>query len=307
MKKLVMLLTSCLVGAPVFAQVLTVGNPTYDPFADATGTPPGTGYVPGDNLAGQISASFAVYDNSIQSTKPQWVRRTGPGSSGTQPTLVAGDLSYAGLYSAGGGRSAAFGPDGDSALMDLAIGSGGITPGSYATVYWSYVLKLTDLTGLSTNGVGLLGATRSEQQPPESRHQLGGSRSPGGRMQIALQRFPGASPREEHKGTGQQELVVLGRRFKGPVQPRQRDPVAAHACECPGFILDRSRSVSVHGTRDDRGPGHASSVQLAGAKSSPISSGTPMRAIAFLPAKISSSRRLKFAGLNNGVSNRQQR
>ena len=87
-------------------------------------------------------------------------RTTGPGPLGpaaVQPTIVSGDLTYAGLASAGGGRSAQFGGNGDSALMDLSFSSGGLTPGSYPTVYFSYTLKLTDLSVLDTNGVALTG------------------------------------------------------------------------------------------------------------------------------------------------------
>jgi len=170
MKKLITLLLSCLVGVPAFAQ-LVVGNPNYEPFADATVTPPGSSYAPGENLNGQTSVSYAEYLNSIPRSSHEWWLRAGPGSSRSQPTIVSGDLSYGGLYSVGGGRSAAFGPDGDSALMDLSTTTAGITPGVSGTVYWSYVLKLTDLSGLDTNGVALLGGTQVQDltgnNPPD--------------------------------------------------------------------------------------------------------------------------------------------
>ncbi len=159
MKKLVILLSSCLVSVPALAQT-TVGHPTYEPFSDSTGTPPGTSYTLGSSVVGQISASFAAWDNSTSQSKPQWVLRPGPGTGGSQPTIASGDLTYSSLDATGGGRSVSFGPNGDSALMELEVGAGGFTPGSYSTVYWSCILKLTDLTGLSTNGVGLLGGVQ---------------------------------------------------------------------------------------------------------------------------------------------------
>jgi len=66
-----------------------------------------------------------------------------------QPTIVAGDLPYTGLYSTGGGESVTFGGNGDSALQNLTTTSSGITAG---TVYFSFVFQLTDITVLDTNG-----------------------------------------------------------------------------------------------------------------------------------------------------------
>ncbi len=137
---------------------LAPGNPTYDPFSDATAAG-GTSYTAGDNLAGQTSASYAAYLNSISGTGQQWWERPGPGAGGTQPTVASAALSFPGLATSGGG-SASFGPDGNSALMNLTTGSGGVTPGVSETVYYSYVMQLTDLGGLSLSGVGLTGGTQ---------------------------------------------------------------------------------------------------------------------------------------------------
>ncbi len=153
MKRLIILCASCLATLPALGQ-LAVGHPTYDPFADATSSG-GTSYTAGDNLAGQTSAGYAVYSPGAQ----QWWLRTGPGSGGTQPTISSENLTYAGLANGGGG-SALFGPNGDTALMNLETASGGITPTIANTVYYSYSLKLTDLTGLSTTGVGITGGTQ---------------------------------------------------------------------------------------------------------------------------------------------------
>jgi len=113
-----------------------VALPDYEAFADATGSG-GTSYTTGANLIGQVNASGHAWFQA------------GPGSN-PQPTIAAGDLSIPGLFSTGGGQSAAFGGNGTSARLNLSIGAGGITSG---TVYFSFAARLTDLTGLSTSGV----------------------------------------------------------------------------------------------------------------------------------------------------------
>jgi hypothetical protein len=146
MKKLGLILSGCLTGMPVLAQ-LAVGNPEYDSFSSATGAG-GTSYATGSNLAGQTSAGYAAYNPGGQ----QWWElgpNVGSSSPYSQPTLVAGDLSVPGLASAGGGQSVAFGGNGDSTRMNLTVPAGGITSG---TVYFSFALKLTDLTGLTSGG-----------------------------------------------------------------------------------------------------------------------------------------------------------
>lgn len=158
MKKLILLLSGCLTGMPVLAQ-LAVGNPEYDPFSDAS-TGGGTTYVTGSNLAGQTSASYAAYNSSGQA----WYElgpNVGSGGTYSQPTIVAGDLSVPGLASAGGGHSVAFGGNGDSARMNLTTGTGGITSG---TVYFSFALQLTDLTGLTTAGTYWAGFNNVQSQ-----------------------------------------------------------------------------------------------------------------------------------------------
>jgi hypothetical protein len=120
----------CLIGASAFAL------PDYEPFADSTGSG-GTSYTTGANLIGQTDAAGQ-----------SWFQ-AGPGGN-PQPTIAAGDLTVPGLYSAGGGQSAAFGGNGTSARLNLSIGAGGILSG---TVYYSFAVKLTDLTALNTAGV----------------------------------------------------------------------------------------------------------------------------------------------------------
>jgi Immunoglobulin I-set domain len=175
MKKLIILLSSCLVGMPLFAQ-LSVGNPEYEPFSDATSTG-GTSYTPGDYLAGQSRAP-----NPGDGVQSWW--EYGPlaqaGTNGVashEPTVAAGDLSVSNLLSDGGGRSAAFGGNGDSALMNLTTSANGITSG---TVYFSFALKLVDITSLDTNGAYFAGFCNLQSHD----HGIGTPSSVAGRVLV---------------------------------------------------------------------------------------------------------------------------
>lgn len=125
--------------------------PDYEPFSDATGAG-GSSYGVGENLVGQTNASYAAFSG----TAPSWYLRTGPGAGGTQPTIVSPGLSYSGLATSGGG-AAGFGSNGNSALMNLSTSTGGIVPSASRTVYFSYLLRLTDITGLSAEGARITG------------------------------------------------------------------------------------------------------------------------------------------------------
>ena len=150
LKKTLLLLTALsVVGMPALAL------PDYEPFADATGSG-GTSYAVGSFLAGQINAA----GQSWWELGPNYGLGMTP-----QPTIAAGDLIVPGLYSAGGGRSAAFGGNGDSARLNLSVGPGGITAG---TVYFSFAMRLTDLTGL-TCGRHILGGVQ-QCAKPQRRH-----------------------------------------------------------------------------------------------------------------------------------------
>ena len=131
MKKLVWLTSFCLAPFSIFAL------PDYEPFADSTGSG-GTSYTTGANLIGQTGASGRTWFQA------------GPGTA-PQPTIAAGDLFVNGLASTGGNQSAGFGGgSGTSARLNLSVGAGGITSG---TVYYSFAMRLTDLTALNTAGV----------------------------------------------------------------------------------------------------------------------------------------------------------
>ena len=148
MKKLIILLSGCLVALPTFAG-LDVGSPDYDPFANATNAG-GTSYTPGDNLAGQASAIYAAY----AALTPEWYERTA-GASSVQPTIASNDLTYPKLltsHSLGSVQLSNTG-DGNAALKNFTTSTGGETSGN---VYFSYLLQISDLTGVdSTNGVRL--------------------------------------------------------------------------------------------------------------------------------------------------------
>ena len=100
----------------------------YEPFAPAATT-----YAPGDNLIGQTNATGG------------WWTQAGP-SSANQPTIASGSLSVDGLAAAGG-NSVQFGGNGTSARLNLG------TNISDGTVFVSFALKLTDISGLSSSGV----------------------------------------------------------------------------------------------------------------------------------------------------------
>jgi hypothetical protein len=164
MKKIALFILACFGIHSAFAQ--SAGNPVYEPFSDSTGTG-GTSYTPGDRLAGQsqtLSAGFVSGPGNFTSSSSvqswwSYTNTTAAPNPTTWPTIASGDLSYAGLASSGGGRSAQFGGLGASALMNLTAGSTGFLPGS-GTLYYSFKLKLTDLGPLSGGSSSLAGFTK---------------------------------------------------------------------------------------------------------------------------------------------------
>ena len=108
--------------------------PSYDPFADASGSG-GTSYAVGSTLVGQYN-SFLF--------GPWYVRGTNAGL--TQPVIIAGNLSYPGLP-ASTGNSVSFVPaNAANACIDLNV-----PIGHSETVYYSFLLKITDLSAVSTS------------------------------------------------------------------------------------------------------------------------------------------------------------
>ncbi len=136
MKRLLAVSASFLVAATT-VQAL----PDYEPFADATGSG-GTSYAPGSVLGGQINAQgFSWAD-------------VGTSTAGPYITNTVGNLDVPGL-SPGLGNSILFGGLGKSARM--GIGSS-ITAG---TVYYSFAVNITNITGLSTSGIFWAGLNNS--------------------------------------------------------------------------------------------------------------------------------------------------
>src|ERR1035437_9286939 len=115
--------------------------PDYEPFADATSAG-GTAYAPGTLLGGQINAQGLAWAEV--------------GTSVASPSITnnAGSLNVPGLAPALG-NSILFGGNGRSCRM--AIGST-ITAG---TLYFSFAVKITNITGLSTSGIFWAGVNTS--------------------------------------------------------------------------------------------------------------------------------------------------
>jgi len=114
--------------------------PDYDPFADATASG-GTSYAVGSALVGQTNAQGQAW------------YQAGPVSS-TQPTIVAGNLTYANLPPSQG-NSVGFGGNGESARLDL---SSAVTGGS---IYYSFLMNVSSLGTLPTTGVFWAGFNNS--------------------------------------------------------------------------------------------------------------------------------------------------
>jgi hypothetical protein len=128
-----------------------VALPDYEPFSDSTGSG-GTSYTVGSPLAGQVNASGqAWYELG------PYVGTPDP----NQPTVASGDLVVPGLASTRGGRGASFGGDGNDARLNLSVPVGGITSGS---AYFSFALKMTDISALTSGGLYWAGFNNVQSQ-----------------------------------------------------------------------------------------------------------------------------------------------
>jgi hypothetical protein len=114
--------------------------PAYDPFADATANN-GTAYTVGANVYNQTNAQGVP-----------WLQ-AGPGT-GSQITIAADNLTVSGLATSSG-HSINVGGEGTSARF--AFG-GAITSG---TVYFSFALRLTDVSAVTTSGIFWAGFNNS--------------------------------------------------------------------------------------------------------------------------------------------------
>jgi len=107
--------------------------PSFDPFADSTATG-GTSYSVGANLVGQNNSTLF---------SPWYTRGTNVGT--VQPTITAGNLTYPDLPQFSG-NSISFVPvSAASACLDLNLPAIHTLP-----VYYSFLLKITDLSAVTT-------------------------------------------------------------------------------------------------------------------------------------------------------------
>ena len=128
------------------APFVTVGNPAYEPFANAVGTNNGTSYTSGLGIGSYL----------IGQTNAQGLSWAGAGTSNTyQPIIGSGNLSVSGL-AAPLGNEVSYGFAGGSTGDTGRFGLGGaITSG---TVYYSMILQVSALGGLNTSTAGTGGA-----------------------------------------------------------------------------------------------------------------------------------------------------
>ncbi len=136
--------------ARIFFVLLFVNSvfaiPNFDPFADSTGTPPGTSYAVGNGLAGQTN-SFGDGWGLVGSNN----------SSGAQPVITSTTLSYSGLP-ASTGNSVQVVP---SVGMTARVPVVNSTP---AVVYYSFILKITDVSAVGTTAQNNFIAAFSDTQ-----------------------------------------------------------------------------------------------------------------------------------------------
>jgi hypothetical protein len=106
--------------------------PSFDPFADSTAVTGGTSYTVGSPLANQTNSLLGGWGS------------LGANFPGPEPTIVAGNLSYPGVP-ASTGNSVSFVPaPAMGARLDLR------TNGNSGAFYYSYILKITDISAVPT-------------------------------------------------------------------------------------------------------------------------------------------------------------
>lgn len=128
MKRLIAVSSVCL--AAISASAL----PDYDVFADATGSG-GTAYTAGQNLIGQNNGAGR-----------SWVDAQTGVSTG-HPLIASGSLSVSGLLPSSG-NMVQLGGTGKAARFGFTSVGSPITSG---TVYYSFAMRLADLTGINTS------------------------------------------------------------------------------------------------------------------------------------------------------------
>ena len=170
MKRFALPVLFCFGIATSFAQ-LSGDQSDYESFADSTSFG-GTSYTVGQPLAGNSRTLPAGFDSVATAgvgTPSWWTYTDAVTSTSTpSPTIVSGDLPYAGLAVSTSGRSAQFHGTGTSALYNLTTdpnGTGYTAGLGYTTIYYSFTLRLTDISSLPTaqSGANLIaGFTKIE-------------------------------------------------------------------------------------------------------------------------------------------------
>ncbi len=149
--------------------------PDYEPFSDATGSG-GTAYTIGSSLVGQVNAAGRSWSQA------------GPTGSQT-PIIASGGLSYAGLATSGG-NAAQFGGNGQSARFNMSSSV------SSATVYYSFLMQLTDISTLNSSGVfwaGFNNSAGSQTGTPTTVDTRVVTRSAAGGYNVGLDKSSGAT------------------------------------------------------------------------------------------------------------------
>ncbi len=113
-------------------------------------------YPAGANLGGQTSPSFLTWDD------------VGTATAGPYVTTVAGNLNVAGLPAATG-NCIQFGGLGKSARFSFPPSSV-VTNG---TLYYSFILKVTDSTGMSSSGIFIAGFNNTSGTQPNQPSVIG--------------------------------------------------------------------------------------------------------------------------------------
>src|ERR1043166_1087321 len=109
--------------------------PSFEPAADATATG-GTAYNIGDPLTNQVNSTLFE----------AWYMRSGATAGTNYPKIVSGNLSHTNLPPSTG-NSVAFVP-GPNLTACANLGFGNVSHTN--TCYYSFLVKITDLTGVST-------------------------------------------------------------------------------------------------------------------------------------------------------------
>jgi hypothetical protein len=151
---------------------VAVPNPlAFDPFAPAV-----TAYAPGANLIGQTNASGGYW--------------TQAGPSGNQPTIQAGSLSVGG-FSGPSGNSVVFNGNGMSARFNPGTNT------ANGTWFYSLIVRLADITGLSSSGVFWAGFNNSSGTQTTTPLSVGTrvvTRSATGGFNLGLDKSSGSAP-----------------------------------------------------------------------------------------------------------------